>query len=1041
MRFQLLGTLRIGDGTTWSEIRAAQQRLVLAILLIEAGQVVSTDRLIDEIWGERPPRAAVGTIQGYVMHLRRALGGRRPERGLRRPRPPIEYRRDGAGTLVTRGRGYQLDVEPDDLDATVFERTVDAGKRSLAGGDLTAAVAALADALALWRGPAMADVPATPTVVAEAQRLEQARLAAIELRLGAQLDLGQHTEVVGELHRLVQEHPLREGLWAQLMLALFRSGRRAEALDAYQQARTRLVDELGLEPGQQLRQLQADILGDAPTLSRRAPVRDAAVTPAQLPPDVAGFTGRDAQLARLDGLLPAPDDRHPTVLVISTIAGTAGVGKTALATHWGHRVAGRFPDGQLYVNLRGYGPVPALRPIAALARFLHALGVPPSKVPMEEDEAAALFRSLVAGKRMLVLLDNAAHPDQVRPLLPGGPGCLVLVTSRDHLGGLVARDGAVRLTLDVLTPDEAGTLLARLVGADRVRAEPEATARLAALCGYLPLAIRIAAANLVAARARPAPGAAADPNTTIEDYTRLLAEGDRLGALEVDGDPHASVRIAFGHSYAALPPAAARLFRLLGLVPGPNIDAAAAAALAGVSPAEAAEQLERLSRAHLVEEPQLRRYTFHDLLRRHAAERASAEDSEAGRHAAVAQLFDYYLRRVAAAAELVFPQILRTPLPSEPPAEPVAGFANHAEASAWLDAERPNLVAAVVHAKPEFAGAAWRLADALRGYLYQRMYIVDWASVADAGLTAADADGDPRGRAAAQAGLATLHWVQGRHLQAVDHYQLGLILARQAGWVEGESAALGNLGNLYWALGKLRAAGDHYTQALALFHSSGHVAGQATVEDNLGLVSFWLGDLDVAVEHYTRAIGLHQGIGSRSGETRTLTHLGDAHRVGGRLDEALATLTAAVATAREIGDRNVEGDAVRNLARVHRDAGRLEQALEHAQAALELARETGDQRLVAGALTTRASVDEDRRRYAQAIDGHRRALGLAREVGNRPIEAEALIGLAAALRKTGQLDSAAEHARQALEIAQEDGYRLLEAGAAAELHTGSHSHH
>ena len=622
MRFRILGPLLVDDGASWSTIRATQQRVVVAILLLEAGQTVPVERLVDELWGERPPPTAAATVRGYVMRLRRLLGG-----GLGSP-------------LVTRGLGYELVVEDSDIDARVFSGLAASARHALANGRPETAAAELSQGLALWRGPALADVPASPAVTAEAERLGQLQLAALEDWLGVQLELGRHAEVVDEAQRLVAEHPLRERLWARLMLAQYGCGRRAEALAAYQRARRVLVDELGLEPGQELRELQRAVLDGqlellAPAYRGTAAVAaQTKVVPAQLPADAAAFSGRQAALAQLDSHLPDQGERRSPAMVV--IAGTAGVGKTALAVHWAHRVRDLFPDGQLYVDLRGWAAGAPLLPIDALAGFLSALGVPAAEVPDEVQQAAALYRSLLAGKRMLVVLDNARSPGQVRPLLPASPGCAVVLTSRDQLRGLIARDGAVRFDLDVLTPRDARTLLTRLLGVERVEAEPEAAAELVRLCGYLPLALRIAAANL-----------SGRPRTTVAAYVAELASGDRLRALEAAEDADAALRVAFDRSYAALPAPAQRLFRLLGLVPGPGVGPQAAAALAATDAAAAAALLDRLASAHLASERAPNRYVLHDLLRRYAADRASAEDSLADREAAIGRLLDHYLHGVA----------------------------------------------------------------------------------------------------------------------------------------------------------------------------------------------------------------------------------------------------------------------------------------------------------------------------------------------------------------------------------------------------------
>jgi len=474
MRFQVLGPLRIWDGARWSLLPAAQQRVVLAVLLANVGRVVSADQLIDEIWGTEPPRSALATVQVYVSRLRKMLGW-----AVR-------------GPLLTFDRGYQLTIDDGDIDAQVFDGLLAAGRREVVAGRHDEAVEQLSRALALWRGPALADVPSSPMVGAEAMRLERCRLSAMEERFGALLQLRRHADIVDELQAVVRQHPMRERLWAQLMRALYRSGRRGEALAAYREARRLLVAELGLEPGPELRDTHRAVLDDDPRLAAPPPpVGPERVVPAQLPADVAGFTGRETELGRLDALADEParagqrrqGDTGPTAMVVCAVAGTAGVGKTALAVHWAHRVRDRFPDGQLYVNLRGYASGAPLRPIEALARFLAALGVRAERVPAQVDEAAALFRSLVTGRRMLILLDNANHPDQVRPLLPGEARCLVVVTSRDRLDGLVARDGAARVTLDVLRPAAARRLLTRIVGPDRVDAEPDAVAELARLRG------------------------------------------------------------------------------------------------------------------------------------------------------------------------------------------------------------------------------------------------------------------------------------------------------------------------------------------------------------------------------------------------------------------------------------------------------------------------------------------------------------------------------------------------------------------------------
>ena len=489
----MLGPLQLWTGTAWTGIRAAQPRLVLAVLLVESGQTVTTDRLVDELWERRQPRTATSTVQVYVMRLRRMLEG-----------SPVK--------LVTRGHGYQLLAEDGAVDASLFERGAERGRRSLAAGKTGHGVGQLTEALGLWRGRPFADVPFSHMVAAAAERLEQLRLTVIEDRFSGALDLGRHAEVIDELAELVRAYPFQERLHGLLMTALYRCGRRAEAVVAYHRARDTLVAELGLEPGPELRRLHQAILTDGAELATPAETvrlgqQVARVRPstddARFPDDVAGFVGRDAQLALLDAVA----DRGTTVIAID---GMAGVGKTALAVHWCHRARTRFPDGRLYVNLGGYGSEPPPRSAEIPGRLLRSLGEPENELPTDAGGRAARCRELLVGRRAVVLLDDVHDADQVRPLLTDVPGCVFVVTSRAPLR-LFHQGRTTRIQLDVLSPTEAGRLLEHMVGVLRVDAEPEAAAKLARACRYLPLALRIAAVDM-----------AGLPGRAIADYTRDL---------------------------------------------------------------------------------------------------------------------------------------------------------------------------------------------------------------------------------------------------------------------------------------------------------------------------------------------------------------------------------------------------------------------------------------------------------------------------------------------------------------------------------------
>ncbi|MGC5381028.1 BTAD domain-containing putative transcriptional regulator [Micromonospora sp. DT68] len=619
--FTMLGPVEAHAGDNGVALGGARNQSILAALLLDTGRVVSIRRLIDAAWGDDPPSSARAQVQNRVGVLRRLLRCEHAESEL----------------IATRGSGYQLNLDGWQLDLRQFDEAVDRADVLADGGDLAGARAALGAALQLWRGPAL-DGLSTPLLQTAAAQMEERRLSALERRIQLDLALGRHGELVPELTNLTGEHPYREGLHALLTLALYRSGRRAEALSAHQRVRRLLAEQVGVEPGELLRTLHGAMLRGDESLAWRPPVDEtvarSVAVPHELPADVAMFTGQRQALAELDLLLPevgAPASA-------AAIAGSAGVGKTALAVHWAHQVSHRFPDGQLFINLHGYAPEPPLRPVEALGVLLRSLGVRPEEVPIDVAGASAMYRSLTAGKRMLVVLDNARSAEDVRPLLPGGPGCLVLITSRDRLAGLAAREGVRRLTLGVLTPDDAGTLLARLLGEERARAEPETVGELASLCAYLPLALRIAVASL-----------AHRPYRRVADLVAELRTEDRLAALAADDDDEAAIQVAFDLSYETVPPAAQRLFRLLGLAPGEDFSTATAAALSGITLTEAEQLLGRLAAAHLIEEHAPDRFAFHDLLHRYAHDRAIRQHSAHERRAALRRFYGSRL------AELDYP--------------------------------------------------------------------------------------------------------------------------------------------------------------------------------------------------------------------------------------------------------------------------------------------------------------------------------------------------------------------------------------------------
>jgi DNA-binding SARP family transcriptional activator/Tfp pilus assembly protein PilF len=1012
MRWKILGPVEVDTRTGTLPVTRPQQRAVLAYVVLNANLVVSTARLVDALWGGAAPSTARTQVQVLISRIRQVLRST-----------------DAEDVLATHAAGYRLVVGGDDeIDAVQFVDRLARARAAVADGQVLPAVDLYRAALALWRGPALSGAVGA-FVEAAAARLEEQRLVAREELADVELTLGRHASLVGDLQELLDAHPLRERLVRQLMLALNGCGRRVAALSVFRQFSAALRDELGLDVSTDLAELHQSILRADPALRPAAreaapalpvPVKRVAVAPpAQLPGDVAGFTGRVRHLRQLDALLPGPDGERPTAVVIAAVTGSAGIGKTALAVHWAHQVRDRFPDGQLYVNLRGYAADMPLRPLGALARFLHALGVPAEQVPADVDEAAAMYRGRLADRRVLIVLDNANHPDQVRPLLPGGSGCMVLITSRDKLGGLVARDGAQRLTLDLLDPGDAIGLLTHLLVAERVAAEPAETAELAELCGYLPLALRIAAAHLIGR-----------PQRRVGDLVAELRKGDRLAVLEMADDEQAAVRAAFDLSYHALPADARRMFRLLSLAPGVDVTAPAGAALADLTLREADALLDRLANAHLIDQHADGRYAFHDLLRLYAGRRVWDEETTAQRDATRQRLLHYYLHTADAAAKLLYPQLLRLPQSSKRARGAESHFADRAQALEWLDAERANLVAAASYAAEHGPHeGAWMLSDALRGYFFFRMYTVDWLAVASAGLAAAEVGGNARAQAIAQLSLGGLFWRQGHYGRALDRFSQALAIATRDGWVDSQGSILTTLGITHAELGQSRQALDHLTRALELERRSGRRGGQQVALINLGFAYLSLGQLDTAEEHTQEALVISLEIGSRDGQANCLKNLGVLRHLYGRLDEATEHLARALSLYREVGNRGAQATTMRFAAAAHRDSGRHDEALEVARTAVSLARNIGSRRYEGLAVDTIGTIYRHLGRHEEAIDSHLQALALARGTGNQDSQLEALIGLAAALLATGQHEQAMSRVEQALGLARTIGARVLEGDA------------
>ncbi|MGW1230238.1 AfsR/SARP family transcriptional regulator [Streptomyces sp. NPDC002530] len=896
MRFRILGALEIFDGTHWRGISAAKPRALLATLLVRRDTPVPTDRLGTELWGGREPRAAANLIQQYVLRLRRELGDREGR------------------LLVTRPPGYQVVPDgEDDLDAAVFARLGASGRAALAAGEAERAAGLLAEALALWRGPALADVPPGPVVDAEAARLDEQRLDVLQARVEADLVCGRHLALVPELRQSVREHPLREGLWEQLMLALYRSGRQAEALDAYREVHRLLTAELSVEPSVPLRELHQRMLRGDPALAAPRPgprpparlPRTGPTPPRQLPAGVSGFAGRRSELWALDG--PSGDAGPGAGPAVRVITGTAGSGKTALALHWAHRAAPDFPDGQLYVNLRGFGsaagPVP---PGEAIRGFLEALAVPPERIPDALEARTALLRTETAGRRLLFVLDNAADADQVRPLLPGGAGCAVVVTGRARLAGLAVTDGARLVCLDVLPREEAHELLVARLGRDRIAAEPEAVAELIGLCARLPLALAV-----TAARAVGRPGFALSAVAAELRGTR-----GRLDALET-GEAASSVRTVFSWSYLRLDAGTARVFRLLGLYPGRDAAAPAVAALAGLSVQDAAAALTELAHVHLIDEHRPGRYSFHDLLRAYAAGLAAAEETAAERTAALHRLFDHFLHTAHVAARRLAPVRRELPLPPPVPGSVPGHPEGHEEAMAWFEAEHQVLLAVTDAAGPAgFDAHAWQLPLSLGDFLHLSGRWHDWAATQRTAIAAARRQEDRAGTALChcESGRAAIRL--GRHEEARHALSRALELQRELNDLPAQAHTLRTLGWSYEQQGDYRATLRCVEQVLELERAAGNRAGWGGALNNIGWCHTHLGDHEKALACCEEAMRLHRAEGNRLGEAYTWQTLGVVHRAMGQYTEALECCRRCQEGFRRLGNRYGEAVALRELGEV-----------------------------------------------------------------------------------------------------------------------------
>lgn len=949
MEFEVLGPVRVRRGDASAARSGTMQRTLLGVLLTRANQPVPVDVLTETLWpGTTDPRSAP-KLQIHIHRLRRAL--------------------DEPARLRFGPGGYLLKVLPDELDADRFETFIDEAAE-IVDDEPARCVELIRKALDLWAGEPYEGLD-SPELVAEGQRLSDRRLDATELLYQALLASGRDTSLVADLRDLVRRYPLRERLYALLMVALYRSDRRADALQVYLDARRTLVDELGLEPGAELQRIEQRILAGEPVeLGSAAADRP---VPAQLPARARGFVGREAELAEIEALAAGPDESG----TLAVLSGTAGVGKTALAVSSAYRIRERFPDGQLYVDLRGYGPDRPQSPSEVLGGFLRALGLEGAAIPSDLDERAARLRSLLDGRRMLLVLDNARSVDQVRPLLPGTPSCFVIVTSRDSLTGLGAGEGAHRIALDRLSDDEATRLLRELVGPE-LTTGPVPIANLVDQCARLPLALRIAA-DLV--RTRPTRGVAG----LVDE---LADERHRLDLLDVD-DTQLAVRAVFSWSYQQLSTGTARVFRMCGLHPGPDFDAYAIAALADVEPQTARRSLDTLVRAHLIDESSAARFQPHDLLRAYAREHAEATETEAERQTALERLSAYYIQTAARAADFVnTTQRHRRRLDTDPSiAAPT--FPDIDAALAWLDAELPNLIPAAGFGDPY--------------HLIQLSWVL-WS-----------------------------YLNYGVHLQeAVDLHVRALDVARASRDRASEADCNRFLAGALSDLGRHDAASAHAEQALALYRDLDDLDGQAFALPALGSICHRRGQLRDAVRYLERRQELDREL-DRPVSPITLTNLALAHGALGNHEQAFDCASQALARGEANGNRALVAHALGNLAVLSEKIGRLDDAMAYVQRMLSVIRRDGVRRLEPAALEVLGAVHRRLGEYDTSLHYHRRGLELARAAGAIDEVAEAMNGIGRTLRANGDAAAAVRHHRDALDALTEGGFRLEEAHSLAWL--------
>ncbi|MDX3458331.1 BTAD domain-containing putative transcriptional regulator [Streptomyces sp. ME02-8801-2C] len=904
VRFTVLGTVRAWRAGTELHTGPPRQQALLAVLLASAGLPVSLPEMVSLLWGGSAPPTAANVVRRHIGSVRRMI-------------EPALPRMASGQWLVGGGGGYRVNVDARSLDLLRFRELYTQARAARDTGRRERAVENYAEALQLWRGPAAAGVGAEVRGHPLFTHLDNERLTVAKEAADLALRLGDVEPILVVLQALTDQHRLDEPLHSRLILALSKAGRQAEALEVFHGLRDRLHDELGVGPSAGLSQAHQQVLAGAllaspPPGTAEQPGLGSTPSPfprpAQLPAAPFHFVGRDAEVDHLLSQFASADRAAPAAraLIINAIGGMAGVGKTTLALHLAHQVADRYPDGQLYVNLRGFDlNGSAMAPAEAIRGFLENLGIPPRRIPDELDAQAALYRSLLATRRVLVLLDNARDAEQVRPLLPGSAGSLVLITSRNQLGSLVAAHGAHPLRLDVMSAENARETLVRRLGADRVDSEPEATETIISLCGRLPLALSVIAARVLM-----------NPHLPLSAMAAQLQEAD--GSLDAfhSTDHFSDVRAVFDWSYRTLSDATARLFRLLSLHPGATFDTRSAAALAGLTLRTTRTLLDQLVRAHLVTMEEHDRHRLHDLLRAYGREATDTHDTGSDRSAAKDRLFQHYLGTAHAALRQLDPaRAFPHPLLGEPVTADTAPDSPEA-AVRWFRTERLTLTELVRQVvRDDRPGDAWRLARLLDP-MYERVgHWHDWADLQLTALEAARRSGEATGLAHAHAGLGRAHSLLRRYGSAEEHLQQALVLFETLGDDMGQAHCLRMLGWVMTRTERDLEAIDCTRRALDLYRIAGHVGAQADCLNAIAWFHAALGAHDEAVTSAVRSLLLHRRTSDTGGsdQANAWDTLAFAHHHLGNLARARLCYERAIRLLRAGGDRYNEAGSINRL--------------------------------------------------------------------------------------------------------------------------------